>query len=55
MTTPTITSLAPLLDRLFDQDEAARGVLQAAFADVNDADRVSMMQSKTSYRDLTHA
>src|SRR5690348_9379589 len=52
MTTPTITSLAPLLDRLFDQDEAARGVLQAAFADVTDADRVRMMQSKTGYRDL---
>ncbi|MCG2666098.1 O-methyltransferase [Bradyrhizobium sp. GCM10023182] len=52
MTTPTITSLAPLLDRLFDQDEAARGDLQAAFADVTDADRVRMMRSKTGYRDL---
>ncbi|MDA9521103.1 methyltransferase [Bradyrhizobium sp. CCBAU 11434] len=52
MTTPTITSLAPLLDRLFDQDEAARGDLQAAFADVTDADHVRMMRSKTGYRDL---
>ncbi|MCG2637702.1 MULTISPECIES: O-methyltransferase [Bradyrhizobium] len=52
MTTPTITSLAPLLHRLFDQDEAARGDLQAAFADVTDADRVRMMRSKTGYRDL---
>lgn len=52
MTTPTITSLAPLLDRLFDQDEAARGVMQAAFADLSEADRAQMMQSKTDYRDL---
>lgn len=29
MTTLTITSLAPLLDRLFDQDEAARGATRA--------------------------
>lgn len=52
MTTPSITSLAPLLDLLFDQDEAARDVMRAAFADVTDADRVRMMQSKTDYRDL---
>ena len=52
MTTPTITLLAPLLDRLFDQDEAARGATRAAFADVTDADRTRMMQSKTDYRDL---
>ena len=52
MTTPTITSLAPLLDRLFDHDEAARGDLRAAFADVTDVERVRMMQSKTGYREL---
>ncbi|MBR0831711.1 O-methyltransferase [Bradyrhizobium manausense] len=52
MTNPTITSLAPLLDRLFDEDEAARGATRAAFADVTDADRARMMQSKTDYRDL---
>ncbi|MDN5001909.1 O-methyltransferase [Bradyrhizobium sp. GCM10027634] len=52
MTTPTMTSLAPLLDRLFDRDEAARGALRAAFADVTDAERTRMMQSKTDYRDL---
>jgi predicted O-methyltransferase YrrM len=52
MTIPTITSLAPLLDRLFDQDEAARGATRAAFADATDADRAKMMQSKTDYRDL---
>ncbi|MCS3725756.1 O-methyltransferase [Bradyrhizobium betae] len=52
MTTPTITLLAPLLDRLFDQDEASRGATRAAFADVTDADRVRMMRSKTDYRNL---
>ena len=43
MATPTITSLAPLLDRLFSQ---------AAVADLSDADRARMMRSKTDYRDL---
>jgi len=52
MTTPTITALAQLLDRLFDQDEAARGATRAAFADVTDADRARMMRSKTDYGDL---
>jgi predicted O-methyltransferase YrrM len=52
MTIPTITSLAPLLDRLFEQDEAARGAMRAAFADVTDADRTRMMQSKSDYRGL---
>ena len=37
---------------MFDQDEATRGDLQAAFADVTDADRTRMMRSKTGYRDL---
>ncbi|RXH25399.1 methyltransferase [Bradyrhizobium nanningense] len=52
MTTPTITSLAPLLDRLFDEAEAASGATQAAVADLSDADRTRMMRSKTDYRDL---
>ncbi|BAL77229.1 O-methyltransferase [Bradyrhizobium cosmicum] len=52
MISPTITLLAPLLDRLFDEDEAARGATRAAFADVTDADRVRMMRSKTDYRNL---
>ena len=52
MISPTITLLAPLLDRLFDQDEAARGATRAAFADVTDADRVRMMRSRTDYRSL---
>ncbi|SFI53927.1 class I SAM-dependent methyltransferase [Bradyrhizobium sp. Gha] len=52
MATPTITSLAPLLDRLFSQAEAADGATQAAVADLSDADRARMMRSKTDYRDL---
>ncbi|MCK1617582.1 class I SAM-dependent methyltransferase [Bradyrhizobium sp. 159] len=52
MTTPTITSLTPLLDRLFDEAEAASGATLAAIADLSDADRARMMRSKTAYRDL---
>ena len=52
MTTSTITSLAPLLDRLFDEAEAANGATMAAVADLSDADRARMMRSKTAYRDL---
>jgi predicted O-methyltransferase YrrM len=52
MTTPTITSLAPLLNRLFDQADAASRATYAAFADLSEADRARMMRSKTDYRDL---
>ncbi|MBR0961774.1 O-methyltransferase [Bradyrhizobium japonicum] len=52
MTFPTITSLAPLLDRLFGEADAASGATQAAVADLSDADRARMMRSKTEYRDL---
>ncbi|SFH87280.1 O-methyltransferase [Bradyrhizobium sp. cf659] len=52
MTTPTITSLAPLLDRLFLEAEATRGATLAAVADLSDADRARMMRSKTDYADL---
>lgn len=60
MTTPTmtslaITSLAPLLDRLFLEAEAARGATQAAVANLSDADRTRvtrMMRSKTDYAEL---
>jgi len=52
MTTPTITLLAPLLDRLFNEAEAASGATLAAIADVSDADRARMLRSKTAYRDL---
>ena len=52
MTTPTIRSLGPLLERLFDEAEAANGATLAAVADLSDADRARLMQSKTDYRDL---
>ncbi|TFV73079.1 O-methyltransferase [Bradyrhizobium frederickii] len=52
MTTPIITSLAPLLDRLFDEAEAASGATRAAVADLSEADRARMMRSKTDYRAL---
>ncbi|KYG19194.1 methyltransferase [Bradyrhizobium sp. AT1] len=52
MPTSTITSLAPLLDRLFDEAEAASGVTRAAVADLSDADQVRMIRSKTDYREL---
>ena len=52
MTTPTITQLAPLLDRLFLEAEATRGATHAAVADLSDADQARMMRSKTDYRDL---
>lgn len=52
MTTPTITSLAPLLNRLFFEAEAAWAATHAAVADLSDADRARMMRSKTDYRDL---
>ncbi|MBR0990334.1 class I SAM-dependent methyltransferase [Bradyrhizobium japonicum] len=52
MTTPTITSLAPLLERLIDEAEAANGATLAAVADLSGADRARLMRSKTDYRDL---
>ncbi len=52
MATPTIASLAPLLDRLFGEAEAASDATEAAVADLSDADRDRMMRSKTEYRDL---
>lgn len=52
MTTSTITTIAPLLDRLFDEAEAAGGATRAAIADLSDTDQARMMRSKTDYRDL---
>ena len=52
MTTPTITSLAPLLERLFGEAEAANGATRAAVADLSDAEQARMIRSKTAYRDL---
>jgi len=52
MTTLTTTPLEPLLDRLFDEAAAASVELQAAVADIPDAEQARLMQSKTDYVDL---
>src|SRR6185312_16251406 len=52
MTTLTTTPLAPLLDRLFDEADAASAETEAAVADLSDDARARLMRSKTDYRDL---
>ncbi|KRR25464.1 methyltransferase [Bradyrhizobium lablabi] len=52
MTTLTTTPLAPLLDRLFDEADAASAETEAAVADLSDEARTRLMRSKTDYRDL---
>jgi predicted O-methyltransferase YrrM len=55
MTSLAITSLAPLLDRLFLEADVARGATQAAVANLSDADRTRvtrMMRSKIDYAEL---
>ncbi|QIO34283.1 O-methyltransferase [Bradyrhizobium sp. 1(2017)] len=52
MTTSTITSLAPLLARLFDEADAASGATLAAVADLSEADRTRMLRSRSAYREL---
>jgi predicted O-methyltransferase YrrM len=52
MTTLTTTPLAALLDRLFDEADAALAETEAAVADLSDAARARLMRSKTEYRDL---
>src|SRR3954466_8031192 len=52
MTTLTTSPLAPLLDRLFDEADAALAETEAAVADLSDEARARLMRSKTDYRDL---
>ena len=52
MTIPTITSLAPFLERLFNETDAANNATLARFTDFSDADRARLMRSKTDYRDF---
>jgi predicted O-methyltransferase YrrM len=52
MTTLTADPLAPLLDRLFGDAEAAEPKIDAAFADLSDEERARLMRSKTDYRDF---
>jgi predicted O-methyltransferase YrrM len=52
LTTLTTTPLAPLLDRLFAEADAASAETEAAVADLSDDARARLMRSKTDYRDL---
>jgi predicted O-methyltransferase YrrM len=52
MTTLTTTPLGPLLDRLFGEAAVASTQLQAAVADLSEAEQARLMQSKTDYIDL---
>ena len=52
MTTSTITSLAPLLARLFDEADAASGATLAAVADLSEVERARMVRSRSAYREL---
>ena len=52
MTTLTTAPLKPLLDRLFEQADAAETETIAAVAGISDQERTRLRQSKTDYRDL---
>ena len=52
MTSLTKTPLAPLLDRLFAEADAALPETSAAFAHLSDEDEARLMSSKTGYREL---
>jgi predicted O-methyltransferase YrrM len=52
MTTLTTAPLAPLLDRLFAEADAAWPETEAAVADLSDEARARLIRSKTDYRDL---
>jgi predicted O-methyltransferase YrrM len=52
MTTLTADPLAPLLDRLFADADAAELLTDAAIADLSDDEQTRMLRSKTEYREL---
>jgi predicted O-methyltransferase YrrM len=52
MTTLTAAPLAPLLNRLFEEADAALPDTKAAVADLSDEERARLMRSKTDYRDF---
>lgn len=52
MTTLTTAPLAPLLDRLFAEADAASAATHSAMADVSDEERARLMRSKTAYREF---
>jgi hypothetical protein len=51
MTTLTAAPLAPLLDRLFADADAAESEIDA-FADLSDEEQASMLRSNTDYGEL---
>ena len=51
-TTLTSAPLAPLLDRLFEQADAASAETDLAVADLSDEEQRRLMRSKTAYFDL---
>ncbi|WP_454619458.1 O-methyltransferase [Bradyrhizobium cenepequi] len=52
MTTLTTTPLAPLLDRLFEEADAASAAANLAVADLSAEEHARLMRSKTDYRDF---
>jgi len=52
MTTLTTTPLAPLLERLFDEAEAASPAASPGVADLSAEERARLMRSKTEYLDF---
>jgi predicted O-methyltransferase YrrM len=52
MTTLTTTPLAPLLDRLFEEADAASAETDSAVADLSPEDRARLMRSQTDYLDF---
>jgi predicted O-methyltransferase YrrM len=52
MNTLTTTPLAPLLDRLFEEADAASPAASPAVADLSAEDHARLMRSKTDYRDF---
>jgi predicted O-methyltransferase YrrM len=52
MNTLAAAPLAPLLNRLFEQADAAEPDIDAAFADLSDDQQARMLRSKTDYGEL---
>jgi predicted O-methyltransferase YrrM len=52
MSTLVGAPVAPLLDRLFAEADAAPPLASPAFADLSTDDRLALMRSKSGYRDL---
>src|SRR6202161_1167733 len=52
MNTLAAAPLAPLLNRLFEQADAAEPDIDAAFADLSDDEQARMLRSKTDYGEL---